>query len=254
MSSSLESTSEGTYTLSDGTALAYVAHFPRDRQSTLKLALVAHPWGRLGGTKDDHMVRSLSRLLCDQGNIVVRFDCRGAGESRGTASWTASTEVRDYEEMLNSVLIPLLLPPSHSSTEHARVIELVLCGYSFGSLLASACPIPVSSPAASFQTRLLLVSYPLSVMFALTAFNSSRFTKTLEQSVKEHGVRVCTVFGDGDQFTAIGKLEQWSGRLKQLAPRADQTETIKVEGADHFWARGSEKAEALARIKTWLAS
>lgn len=166
----------------------------------------------------------------------------------------ASTEVRDYEEMLNSVLIPLLPPPSHSSTEHARVIELVLCGYSFGSLLASACPIPVSSPAASFQTRLLLVSYPLSVMFALTAFNSSRFTKTLEQSVKEHGVRVCTVFGDGDQFTAIGKLEQWSGRLKQLAPRADQTETIKVEGADHFWARGSEKAEALARIKTWLAS
>lgn len=73
-----------------GPNLAYSLHRPSPTSPTapIKLALVAHPLGRLGGTRDDHVVVSVTRLLVNQGWTVCRYDSRGAGESGGSASWT----------------------------------------------------------------------------------------------------------------------------------------------------------------------
>lgn len=81
-----------THTLPDGISLSYTLHLSNrstlESASKRKLALVAHPWGRLGGTKNDHMVISVSRMLQKEGWDVVRYDSRGSGESEGSASWT----------------------------------------------------------------------------------------------------------------------------------------------------------------------
>jgi len=85
-------TQEATHTLDDGVSLSYALHLSihstSSSTSKRKLALVAHPWGRLGGSKNDHMVVSTSRMLQRQGYDVIRYDSRGAGESEGSASWT----------------------------------------------------------------------------------------------------------------------------------------------------------------------
>ncbi|GAA5863249.1 hypothetical protein JCM5353_008120 [Sporobolomyces roseus] len=248
-------TQEATHTLDDGVSLSYAfhpsIHSTSSSTSKRKLALVAHPWGRLGGTKNDHMVISTSRMLQREGYDVVRYDSRGSGESEGSASWTASTEVDDFRTMLNSVLLPLLPSPSPTSSSPTPV-SVLLCGYSFGSLLASSCPPPPSTAQFTFETSYLLISYPLSVLWALTSFNSSRFTIALEDRARD-GNRVCVVYGDKDQFSGIAKLRDWSTRLKSMgSTRADNVRIVEVEGADHFWAKGETKREALEKVKEWL--
>ncbi|GAA6009818.1 hypothetical protein JCM11491_000826 [Sporobolomyces phaffii] len=252
-----ECLTEASLTTADGTELSYALHRPSTPTATPKLAIIAHPWGRLGGSKNDHMVRSLARTLAqEEGYTVVRFDSRGAGDSGGTPSWTAATEVDDFRTVRDSVLLPLL--STHSSPvrdESPVTVKLLLCGYSFGSLLATACPPPAPTAHFSFETRYLVVSYPLSVMFALTAFHSALFTRALQDRVVEEGTSVCTVYGDGDQFSGVGELRRWSAGLDKLASDRGQegkVAVIEVEGADHFWAHTSTKSEALDRIRRWL--
>jgi len=80
----------GTHTLRAGNpTLAYTLHRPPASTSApRRAALIAHPYGRLGGSKQDHVVQALAEFLADEGFLVVRFDARGAGESTGSTSWT----------------------------------------------------------------------------------------------------------------------------------------------------------------------
>lgn len=79
----------GTHTLrSGGPKLAYALSHPPDPRR--RAALIAHPYGRLGGSKDDHVVQALADVLVEEGYAVVRFDARGAGESEGSTSWTCA--------------------------------------------------------------------------------------------------------------------------------------------------------------------
>jgi len=68
------------------------------------------------------------------------------------------------------------------------------------------------------------------------------------------GNRVCVVYGDKDQFSGIAKLRDWSTRLKSMGSTRDDegVKVIEVEGADHFWARGETKRDALQRVTEWL--
>ncbi|GAA5936983.1 Mim2p [Sporobolomyces koalae] len=240
-------TQQGSLALSDGTHLAYTVHVADSRRTRQQIALVAHPWGRLGGNRKDHMVVSISRELQNKGYTVVRFDTRGSGDSEGAPSWTGSTEAQDFETMLNSVLLPLLETSNSGSTPASPTnVDLVLCGYSFGSLLASFCTPPVSNSRFTFDTRYLLLSYPLSVLWALTSFRSTSFARALETRATDRN-KICVVFGDKDQFSSVLKLRKWSNHLVQFA--GDNTVTVvEVEGADHFWARASDKRAALDGI------
>jgi predicted alpha/beta-fold hydrolase len=78
----------------NGPGLSYLLHQPSSsvegaaRSTTTRAALIAHPFGRLGGRKEDHVVAALAEVLAEEGYAVVRYDARGAGESEGSASWT----------------------------------------------------------------------------------------------------------------------------------------------------------------------
>lgn len=78
----------------NGPTLAYSLHLPSANPT--RAALIAHPYGRLGGSRSDHVVVALAELLCELGYAVVRYDARGAGESEGSASWTCVLPFSSY--------------------------------------------------------------------------------------------------------------------------------------------------------------
>ncbi|GAA6000858.1 hypothetical protein JCM10207_004693 [Rhodosporidiobolus poonsookiae] len=253
----------GTHTLADGTTLDYCLHTPAAPPPQPKAALVAHPWGRLGGRKEDHVVVALADTLADEGWTVVRYDARGAGQSGGSASWTGAAEAADYQELVDKLVLPLLLPAESSAAPPASpsapakpgsndlTAQLLLCGYSFGSLAASSCP-PPSPPDVTLHTSYLLVSYPLSVLWALCFLRSSPFTAALTDRLRTGTERVLAVFGDADQFSAVGKLRKWAQGLEKEAGREGCWQAVEVEGADHFWLDREKKLRLLETVQSWL--
>ena len=56
--------------------------------SSSRLAVVCHPWGKLGGCMDDGIVRTIARALAADGVGTCRFNFRGVGASSGSSGYT----------------------------------------------------------------------------------------------------------------------------------------------------------------------
>ncbi|GAA5873349.1 hypothetical protein JCM3774_005951 [Rhodotorula dairenensis] len=249
MPGSRSTITHGTYTVpQSGPTLAYSLHQPTTpaQPTATRAALIAHPYGRLGGCKDDHVVVSLVESLAANGWTVLRYDARGSGSSTGSVSWTGRAEAHDYAFILRDVLLPIVLPPDAAGTP--QTVSLLLAGYSYGSLAASACPPPDKIGDVRFETSYLLISYPLSVAWALCALQTAFFTSALSTRTLDH--RVLAVYGDQDQFTAIAKFRQWATDLGQ---QFDLFRSIEIAGADHFWRQRDSKRQLLSTICAWLS-
>ncbi|KAJ5659359.1 hypothetical protein N7507_005810 [Penicillium longicatenatum] len=105
-------------------------------------AIFAHPYAPLGGSYDDPVVSFIGGELHHAGFIVGTFNFRGAGGSEGTTSWTAKPELGDYTSFYGFMLYYLnaLESAQGSSAEGDRDIDLILGGYSYGSMIASNVP------------------------------------------------------------------------------------------------------------------
>lgn len=92
MTSSRSSVSHGTYACPQGgPSLAFSLHQPAAaaaQPTSGRAALIAHPYGRLGGCQEDHVVVALAECLAAEGWTVLRYDARGSGSSTGSVSWT----------------------------------------------------------------------------------------------------------------------------------------------------------------------
>lgn len=109
----------------------------------LQGAIVAHPYAPLGGCYDDHVVLSVTEKLLEEGFAVATFNFRGAGESAGKTSWTGKAEQNDYIAVVGFLVNYLrkLEVTSSAVTEHSHShIDLVLAGYSYGSLVLAQLP------------------------------------------------------------------------------------------------------------------
>lgn len=114
----------------------------------------------------------------------------------------------DYQGVMNYVI------------DRFQPSRLVIAGYSFGSMVASSMPPPDRIPYSS-----LLVSYPLSVQWALATFKSTYFTQQFTQ-VLSNG-KALFIYGDRDQFTGVRSY-------KKLVFK-EPSKSIVIPGADHFW-------------------
>ncbi|KAJ5973278.1 hypothetical protein N7481_010488 [Penicillium waksmanii] len=120
-------------------------------------AILAHPYTRLGGCYDDPVVSFVGGELLQAGYLVGTFNFRGAGGSEGQTSWTAKSELEDYVSFYGFMLVylqqlknasaliggnPTGQTPDSSALpgEGYSDIQLILGGYSFGSLIASHAP------------------------------------------------------------------------------------------------------------------
>lgn len=120
-------------------------------------------------------------------------------------------------------------------------MDLLLVGYSAGALAASRF-VPSPPHSLALRTRYILLSYPLSVLFALTALHSSTFTQSLQERVKS-GCSILVLFGTRDQFTGVDKYRAWATQL--ASQPGSRFKAVEIEGADHFW---SDKRELMHRI------
>ena len=110
--------------------------------------------------------------------------------------------------------------------------------------------------------RHVLLSYPVSVLWALTFFHTGRYTKALLDLLACSDADVLVIYGDIDQFTKISKYDAWLAKLRQAAggdstceanssAQGKLTEKL-VPGADHFWGRGHWIREMRTTIANWL--
>lgn len=151
--------------------------------------------------------------------------------------------------MLDEVLLPAVLPNPNGSTP--RRLKVVLAGYSYGSLAASACPPPEAPrdmPQFQIEASYLLISYPLSVMWALCAFQAGSFARALTTRIEgDQDEKVLAIFGDGDQFTGVDRYRTWVADLS-----SERFHAVEVKGADHFWRDRRVKGELLEQVLQWL--
>ena len=139
------------------------------------LAIVAHPYGPLGGSQDDPVVTLLARTLQRQNVLTYTFNfsrfpwhTRHRREFKTLMTWCLST--------------------------HQQVERLFLCGYSYGTLC-------FPDPPPSVPTKHVVVSPVL----GWTTFLTQSF-KDPYVGVKQRDALI--VYGAHDQFSDSGKLDR----------------------------------------------
>lgn len=118
---------------------------PHPRPWPRRLAVLAHPYAPLGGSYDDRTVLRLAALLVSLDWVVATFNFRGAPGARGATSWTGRAEVADYTSVAAWALayVQSLPPPPGAvvvGTDSDATVQLLLGGYSYGSLVAARLP------------------------------------------------------------------------------------------------------------------
>ncbi|KAI5858412.1 Alpha/Beta hydrolase protein [Tricharina praecox] len=104
--------------------------------SSRRIAIIAHPYGPLGGTCHDPVVQHICAVLVAHGFITSIFNFRGCGHSKGRTSWTGKAETGDYA----AVAAWTLDFAAELRNGAPDGVELVLAGYSYGALVAAQCP------------------------------------------------------------------------------------------------------------------
>ncbi|KAF9109257.1 hypothetical protein BGX27_007798 [Mortierella sp. AM989] len=197
--------------------------------------------------------------------VICAFNFRGCGKSKGRTSWFGEAEREDYQ-----TIIDVLQSGSHTGSSHlqsrgprdpgastspvwsgkaydetGREIDLpripflsrfILCGYSYGGMIASTIPPPFRNPSdptsKQLPTSYVLISYPAGVAWFLVSGSQGSFSKRaraillgetdlsvssshnhLETELIKNGKRqpieAYFITGSEDQFTAPKTLLNW---------------------------------------------
>ena len=243
-----------------------------------RLVVIAHPLGRLGGSWDDAVVGAVTAALssCD----VVQFNSRGVGKSTGSATFTcvhacvapsdapaarARSRIIKRSSITTSSSQPAtstrMKSSSASCVDRLVAHDLTWQGYSAGSMAASLA----RGPKQMIQQRHVLISYPVSVLWALTVGHTAAFNAGLDALVADNSSDVLEIHGSGDTFTSASKYASWASALQAKATTSgSRFQSIEVPGAGHFWTDGALVWPTLAdlagtarllanHISTWLA-
>ncbi|ERT01335.1 hypothetical protein HMPREF1624_02579 [Sporothrix schenckii ATCC 58251] len=159
-----------------------IASLPRWRGHA---AIVAHPYGPMGGSYNDPIVKMVAQTLLQpqpqlqpqassSSFVVATFNFRGAGRKpQGRTSWTAKPEAADYVTIAGFLyyfahyLDPYgekeaatsAQPPAPTSAPASRQLlsspppTLLFAGYSYGAMVTSLLP-PLATILASFARPL----------------------------------------------------------------------------------------------------
>ncbi|KAI8337467.1 Alpha/Beta hydrolase protein [Chlamydoabsidia padenii] len=211
--------------------------------------VIAHPYGPLGGNMYNNVVVALQKSLMNKGYITASFNFRGSGNSTGRTSWTGIPEQKDYK-----AVVDYLLKQNDGHKDLPTVSHLLVCGYSYGSMIAA------SIRENRVPTSYLLISYPLRVAWALSLTKMSYFRSQVNQlltasptiietneSQQQSSPLVLLIFGDQDQFTSINAYRSW---VKTIT--SNTAKSIIVEGVDHFWA--DKENQLLDHMYSWLST
>ncbi|KAJ8609368.1 hypothetical protein MRB53_039133 [Persea americana] len=190
--------------------------------SPYKAVVLAHPYHHYGGNYNNHVVCSLATLLESLGYLVITFNFR-----RRKASWSGHTEMED----MRCTIDWLLHRPGHEA-----VSELIIGGYSYGALVASAVsPHPISD--RDIRLSYLLISMPL----LLSKYYLWMFPKP-RRVYKVH--RTLAIWGSEDEFAPMHRVKRKSGRAK--------LHVAVLDSCPHFIEDDDHKAAMLEFIARWV--
>ncbi|EKF74194.1 hypothetical protein A11A3_10257 [Alcanivorax hongdengensis A-11-3] len=165
------------------------------------VAIICHPHPLFGGTMDNKVVTTLSRLARDQGAAVVRFNFRGVGHSQGAYS----DGIGETEDLL----------AVHAWLTHQYPgLPLWLAGFSFGSFVA-ARGAQILHDNGMAARELLLVAPPV---------HHYDF-----QALENTGCPVTVVQGDDDEVVPAEQVFDWA------AATALKPELIRFPASGHFF-------------------
>jgi len=182
---------------------------------------------------NDHVLHLLTPVFLQRQYTVLRFNSRGVGGSTGRTTIRGESEVADLRDVVQWAI----------GEVGGKVERLVLVGYSHGCLLTSRHPLLPNIP-----TSHILISYPVSVLYLLTLFNSTPYRTALQTLAQNSASDVLAIYGDTDNFSGVNQFDKWADELKKEPKGKMQVE--KVEGADHFWGGAGERLEDI--VGKWL--
>ncbi|KAI9308575.1 Alpha/Beta hydrolase protein [Cunninghamella echinulata] len=204
--------------------------------------IISHPYGPLGGNMNNNVVVKLHKYFSEKGFLTTSFNFRGSGKSSGRTSWTGAPEQKDYQAVINHLL--------HNNNHHIypTISHLFICGYSYGSMIAS------TMKETSIQTYYILISYPLSVIWALSTTKMNYFKTQMRQLIQENLHPVLIIYGDQDQFTSEKSYQSWINTILSDKDHQDYNniQYKKLDDVDHFWF-GNEY-RLIEYINSWINS
>lgn len=240
-------------------------------KSRFRVAVVAHPYGPLGGSYDDSTVLLAVHILLDVGyDVVGTFNFR-------RPSWTLKPEIADY----TAFSIFLVYYSGLMSKLQYSSIKLVFAGYSYGSMVASQVPpgaafanqehsevrehmlkqaralfagnrLSNSDPneiddllrKSSIDTSYLLFSPLLPPATTMIAPFNRRAYYLGRADDQESRHSTLAVFGSDDVFTSSSRLLTWAAEIR--------IESHQVQGAGHFWLSHEHRQALTDVVRTWL--
>lgn len=161
------------------------------------LAVVCHPHPLHGGTMENKVVYTLSRLLSGLGGEVVRFNFRGVGKSAG-----------EFEQGIGEKQ-DLQAASEWLRQQFPQIKPFWLAGFSFGAFVST------------ISAKELNAEQLISIAPAVTRFDFS-----------QHPMPECPwtiVMGDADEIVDPKTVFDWAKTLP------DNARLIKMDGAGHFF-------------------
>ncbi|KAL7411132.1 Alpha/Beta hydrolase protein [Mrakia frigida] len=207
---------------------------PNPRTKTL--AVIAHPWSRLGGNWNDPVVQTLLQTFLRLSVPTAIFNSRGAGETSLRSSWNGKGEINDFGLVANEARRVAWEGAQKSSEDEKG--EVYFCGYSYGSMLALGQQ-PLEGPLTFF----LAISPVPTFNFYLFPFVTHSVPPSPLPSPRN---RLLVLHGERDNFCSSSSARTW---LDKLGTGYDFYE---IEEEDHFW-RGKEGLKSLdGEVSRWV--
>lgn len=184
-----------------------------------RAAVLAPPSYDRGGSYNDHVIVSLAALLEDLGYLVLTFNFR-----RRKLSWNGHVEVEDMRSCIDWLL--------HA---HEGIRELIVGGYAYGALVASAC-MPHAILDRQVKTSWLFVSLPL---------NQYKYSYWMFPKPKRvYADRVLGIWGSDDEMSP-------QSRYKKKQDRPEWT-VRTLEGSGQTIEDDDTTKELLRNVQEWI--
>lgn len=201
------------------------------------LAVILHPWGRLGGCMDDPTVVAQFNAALGSGVFdgAVRYNQRCAGRSRGKAQPSANPDADDLTALCHC----LLAEPLPGAAAPAEGLALVC--YSYGSCVGAAALARVPEVVAYVS-----IAFPLGVLSRWFLGSGASWAALAASPVPK-----LMIMGDADNFTSRSQLRAAVAE-HDAAPGAGPLDVrVLAGGVDHFFAGRWD--EVASQAMQWLA-
>jgi alpha/beta superfamily hydrolase len=166
-----------------------------------RTCIVCHPHSLMGGTMNNKVVHTISRLMRDQGCYTVRFNFRGVGASDGVYD----AGVGESEDLLAVIQWVYRSRPNDA---------IVLAGFSFGSWVC-----------ARTVDRAVDVGFPIECLILIApAVENYGFDE-----LHHFSVPLIALWGDQDEVVAPEAISSWFAQVTSYRQNA------VLSGAGHFF-------------------